>query len=118
MSECGDLFRCVSGDYVLETTRPNNNRAVATSNRLPGAYSTQCLGFRLSGFDFSVVADLSLGTLDLFARQNVMSPEDPFDEKEAQQRVEAALRADLNTPHKSLKDKQKVVTKKTPPKQG
>jgi hypothetical protein len=33
---------------------------------------------------------------------------DQFDEKEAQERFEAALRAGLKTPHKPLKEKPKV----------
>jgi hypothetical protein len=47
--------------------------------------------------------------------------EDEFNEKEAQERFEAALRAGLKTPHKPLKDKQKVKKakkRKTPPKRG
>jgi hypothetical protein len=35
-----------------------------------------------------------------------------YDEKEAQSRFEAALRAGLKTPHKSLKDKPKVKNPK------
>jgi hypothetical protein len=56
---------------------------------------------------------------------SVMSKQpDQYDEKEAQERFEAALRGGLKTPHKPLKEKPKVKkaakrkVKKTPPKRG
>jgi hypothetical protein len=36
------------------------------------------------------------------------TPEEKYDDKEAQQRFEAALKSALNTPHKPLKEKPKV----------
>jgi hypothetical protein len=44
--------------------------------------------------------------------------DDEFDEKEAQQRFEAALKGALKTPHKPLKEKPRVKAKKSKKKPG